>query len=520
MQNVDSKQDGLTVMDTAGLVTPLVLESLSWQPLDYLENSNTNTLDGTHNKRENSRAFRTHIPTTLYQNRTAGNYSSGEPTKTSTDAEHNNASSLTWSGITSDRREIMEPVLIRTSTSHPSIWPRETSAIMFTEDVLATINSTSESQMHGKPQITEPVLNPKTTTTPRPKVVNSQELSSTVSANYRERNMKWMPAQDLNPPPIDDGRTWEHWVTETTVSSGGSTQKPILEHRSYDTYKTLNETIGESRRLTTSPPLKNSKKSLSLPITIQFFPQRLAALLAQAERYAKLTFSFPMAAISKLGYYRSPSSDSSKDDLATSASTNEMHYINTKFFSEGSEDFNRRNPGLQTQRRPKHFTTTIPPVGNANTKSSRLNDMKTVSVPATIIATTTTSATTSEASYKSQVSKEGEIFEKSPQMKDTTNSMHIFIPYTYAYVSYDSQDSAEVSEVARYIPLLRYPYMTHSSKYDIWQSYDRSNGRSNKNLSEKPAAYINNKEFNSAENVDTNNKYFGVVHQYPVIPER
>lgn len=519
MQNVDSKQDGLTLTDTAGLVTPLVLESLSWKPIDYLENSNTNSLDGTHNKRENSRAFRTHIPTTVHQNRTAGNYSSGEINMTSTVAEHNNASSLTWSGITSDRREIKEPVLVRSSTSHPSIWPRETPAILFTKDVLATINSTSESQMHGKPQITEPVLNPKTTTTLRPKLTKSQELSSTVSANYRERNMKWMPALDLNPPPIDDGRTWEHWVTETTASNSGSTQTPILEHRSYETYKSLNETTGEGRRLTTSPPLKNSKKSLSLPITIQFFPQRLAALLAQAERYAKLTFSFPIAAISKLGYYRSPSG-SSDDDLATSASTNEMHYINTQFFSEGPEDFNRRNPSLQTQRRPKHFTTTIPPVGNANTKSSRLNEMKTVSIPATIIATTTTSATTSEASYKSQVSKEVEIFGKSPQMKDTTNSMHIFIPYTYAYVSYDSQDSAEDSEVPRYIPLLRYPYMIHSSKYDTWQSYNRSNGRSNKNLSEIPAAHINKKEFYSAENGDTNNKYFGVVHQYPVIPER
>jgi hypothetical protein len=507
-------------MDAAGLVTPLDLENISWQPIDYLENSNTNNLDGTHNKRENSRAFSSHITTTVHQNRTSGNYSSGELTKTSTDAEPNNVSSLTWSGITSERREIKEPVLIRSSTSHPSIWPRETSAIMFTKDVLTTINSTSESQMHGKPQITEPVLNPKTTTTPHPKLAKSQKFSSTVSANYRERNMKWMPALDLNPPPIDNGQTWEHWVTAAATSNGGSTQTPILEQRSYDTYKSLNETTAEGRRLTTSPPVKNSKKSLSLPITIQFFPQRLAALLAQAEHYAKLTFSFPMAAISKLGYYRPPSSGSSEDDQITSASTNEMHYINTQFFSEGPENSNIRNPSLQTQRRPKHFTTMIPPVGNTNTKSSILNDMKTVSVPATNIATTTTSTNTSENFYETQVSKEVEIFGKSPQMKDTTNSMHIFVPYTYAYVSYNSQDSAEDSEVPRYIPLLRYPYMTHSSKYNTWQSYNRSNSKSDQNLSEKPAAHLNNNEFNSAKNGDTNNKYFGVVQQYPIIPER
>jgi hypothetical protein len=522
VQNVDSKQDGIALMDAAGLVTPLALESLSWKPIDYLENSNTNSLDGTHNKRENSRAFSTHITTIVLQNRTAGNYSSSELTKNNTAAKHNNSSNLTWPGTISDRREIKEPVLIRSSTSHPPIWPRETSAIMFTKDVLATLNSTSESQMHGKPQITEPVLNPKTTTTPRPKLVKSQEFSSTVSTNYRERNMKWMPALDLNPPPIDNGQTWEHWVTETTASNGGSlgTEMPILEDKSYDTYKSLNETNEEGRLLTTSSPMKNSKKSFSLPITIQFFPQRLAAILAQAERYAKLTFSFPMAAISKLGYYRAPSSSSSEDDQATSASTNEMHYISTQFLSEGPEDSSRRNPNPQTQRRPKHFTTTKPPVGNANVKSNRLNNMKTVSLPATVIATTSTSASISETPYKSQDSMEVEIFGKSPQMKDTTHSMHIFVPYTYAYVSDDSQDAAEASEVPRYIPLLRYPYVTHSSKYDTWQSYNRSNSKSNQNLSDKPAAHINNKEFNSAKNGDTNNKYFGVVHQYPIIPER
>lgn len=515
VQNVDSKQDGITLMDASGLVAPLVLESLSWQPIDYFEKSNSNSLDGTHNKRENSRAFSTHITTIVIQNRTAGNYSSNDITKNNTAAKHNNTSSLTWPGKISDRHEIKEPVLIRSSTSHPSIWPRETSAIIFTKDVLATLNSTSESQMHGKPQITEPVLNPKTTTTPHPKLVNSQEFSSTVSTNYRERKMKWMLALDLNPPPIDNGQTWEHWVTETTASNSGSpgTEMPILEDKSYDTYKSLNETNEEGRRLTTSSPMRNSKKSYSLPITIQFFPQRLAALLAQAERYAKLTLSFPMAAISKLGYYRAPSLSSSEDDQAASASTKEMHYINTQFLSERTEDSSRRNPILQTQRRPKLFTTTKPPIGNSNSKSSRMNNTKTVSLPATIIYTTSTSATSSEGSYKSQVSKEVEIFGKATQMKDMTHSMQIFVPYTYAYVSDDSQDAAEESEVPRYIPLLRYPYITDSSKYETWQSYNTSNSKSNQNLSEKPAAHINNKEFNSTKNGDTNNKYFGVVHQ-------
>ena len=196
-----------------------------------------------------------------------------------------------------------------------------------------------------------------------------------------------------------------------------------------------------------------------------------------------------------------------------------MRYINTQFFSESPDDSERMNPNVQTQRRPKHFTTTKPPVGNANTKSSRLNTMKTVSLPATIIATTTTSATSSEASYKSQVNNEAEIFSKSQQARDTTHSMNIFVPYTYAYVSDDSQGPADDSEVPRYIPLLRYPYMTHSNKYDTWQSYNRSNSKCNQNLSQKPALYTNTKELNTAKNGDTN-MYFGIVHQYPIIPER
>jgi hypothetical protein len=59
--------------------------------------------------------------------------------------------------------------------------------------------------------------------------------------------------------------------------------------------------------------------------------------------------------------------------------------------------------------------------------------------------------------------------------------------------------------------------MTHSSIHDTWQGYNRSN---NQNLSEKPAAHINNKEYNNDKNGDTNNKYFDVLHQHPVIPER
>lgn len=525
-QNLDSKLDAL--VDAASLVTPQALESLSWQPIDYLDNSNANSLDGTHNKRENSRSFGTPI-TTVIQNKTSENRSVSEVNKTSTALKRNISSSLNWSEIVSDKPKIKELILFHSSTSNPSVWPREASATMPTKDLLAKINSTSDSHLHNKPEITEPVLNPKTTTPQRSKLVKAREISSRVSGNYHERNMKWMPALDLNPPPVGNGQTWQHWVTETTASSSASliTETPILENKSYDTFASSNETNGEGRRLTISPITTNSKKSHSLPITIQFFPHRLAAILAQAERYARLTFSFPMAAISKLGYYKLPSTDPPESDQDTSASSNVLYKLNTQFLSESSEDSNRGNPSRQTQRRPKHFTTARPIVGNVNTKPSSqsasssseklsLNNRKTVST-----------SVTAEASYNSQI-KEAQLlqsrfdfFGNSPEMKDTTQKLHIFVPYTYAYVSDDGQDGTEDSEMPRYIPLLRYPYMTHNSKYDIWQSYDRTSSKDNQNSSEKPEASIKVKQFNSGKDDDTDyNKYFSIFHQYPVITER
>lgn len=526
-QNVDSRLDSL--VDAASLVTPQALESLSWQPIDYLDNSNANSLDGTHNKRENSRSFGTPITTVVVQDRISVNHSISEVNKNITALKRNISNSLNWSEIVSDKPKIKESNLIHSSTSSPPVWPREASTTMSTKDVLAKINSTSGSHLHSKPEITEPVLNPKTTTPPRSKLVKAREISSTVSGNYHEPNMKWMPALDLNPPPISNGQTWQHWITETTAPSSASliTEAPVSEDKSYDTFASSNETNEEGRRLTIAPTTTNSRKSHSLPITIQFFPHRLATILAQAERYARLTFSFPLAAISKLGYYKSPSTDPPESDQDTSASSNVLYKFNTQFLSESSEDSNRENPSRPTVRRPKHFTTARPIVGNVNTKPSSqyapssseklsLNNRKTV-----------LTSVTDESSYNSQI-KEAPIlqprfdfFGNSPQMKDTTQKFHIFVPYTYAYVSDDDQDGTEDSEMGRYIPLLRYPFMTHNGKYDIWQSYDRTNSNDSQNSSEKPEASIKVKQFNSDKDHESDyKKYFSIFHQYPVITER
>jgi hypothetical protein len=204
-----------------------------------------------------------------------------------------------------------------------------------------------------------------------------------------------------------------------------------------------------------------------------------------------------------------------------------LYKLNTEFVSDSSEDSDIGDPSRQTQRRPKHFTTARPIVGNVNTKPGSqfasssseklsLNNWKTV--PTSV---------TAEASYSSQpkeaplLQPRFDFYGNSPQLKDTTQKLHIFVPYTYAYVSDDGQDGTENSEMPRYIPLLRYPYMTHKSKYDIWQSYDRTNSNDNQNPSEKPEARIKVKQFNNGKDDNTDyNKYFSIFHQYPVITER
>jgi hypothetical protein len=526
VQNVDSKKD--TLGGTSSLVTPQATESLSWQPIDYLDNSNTNSLDGTHNKRENSRSFGSPIATAVIQDRTSVNHSVSEVIKNSTALKRNLSSSINVSEIVSDTPRIQESILIHSSTSNPSAWPREVSAVKSTKDLLSKMNSTSDSHPHSQSEIAEPVLNVKTAAPPRSKLVKAREISSRVPGSHYGHDMEWTPALDLNPPPLGNGQTWQHWVTEATASSSASlvTETAVLEDKSYDKLASSKEENGGSTKRTLSPTTTNSKKTHSLPITIQFFPHRLAAILAQAERYARLTFSFPMAAISKLGYYKSPTTDPPESDQDASASTNVLYKLNTQFLSESQED-STRNPSLQTQRRPKHFTTARPIVGNVNTKpgsqsaTSGSDELKN--------GETVAASVTAEASYSSQIKDvpvlqpRYDFFVNSPQMKDETQKLHIFVPYTYAYVSDDGQDGTDDSETPRYIPLLRYPYIApSSSKYDIWQSYNRSKSNDDNHKSPvKLEASIKVKQFNDNKDGGTDyNKFLSMFHRYPVITER
>ncbi|KDR24509.1 hypothetical protein L798_00128 [Zootermopsis nevadensis] len=358
----------------------------------------------------------------------------------------------------------------------------------------------SDSHPHGKPEITEPVLNPKTTwTTPNPKTVQPREISNTFSGNYREQKNKWMPALNLNPPPISNGQTWQHWIPETTALNNASTttERQLSEDKSHEAPESSNGS-------TASATTKNSKEPHSLPVTVQLFPERLAAILAQAERYARLTFSFPMAAISKLGYYTSRSSDPVEDDQIASASSNRLYSINTHFLSASSEDPNRGYPSPQTQRRPKHFATTRPTAGNANTKPTNQNTFLTFENPRP------SNGKASPVTTETSVSQPRvDVVDNTRQLKDATRNVLIFIPYNYAYVS-DDDDGGPVEnvEMPRYIPLLRHVRTDRKSKYETRQRSDNDNQNS-------PEGRVKVKHFSSDRG-----GHFSIFHQYQILPER
>nr|CAD7417638.1 unnamed protein product [Timema poppensis] len=173
-----------------------VLEHPSWHPLD------TNSL-------EDSRAFNSDIFTVVL----------GEGNLTADGGPHPLVDRS--SGLSAD--EIKEPVL------RQAVW-----APVGKTSSSSVRRNGSRSEDPPRPEITEPVLNPKTlvpasiTSTLKPSVVRTRHIS------------------DLSPPPED---AWSSWRSDATA------EDPKLG------------------------PMQ----------TVQLFPQRLASILAQAERYARTT---------------------------------------------------------------------------------------------------------------------------------------------------------------------------------------------------------------------------------------
>ena len=334
------------------------LESIPWQPIEFPDSSNTNTVDGTHSKRDNARSFDSFMTSVALQNTTDGTtVTTPQPNIT-----------------TSERPEIKEPVLSAAAVH------------------LSLTNSDANSTYS---EITEPVLNPKKlkadeTSSPRPSLVKPREISIDASGKFDTQDSKWIPAQELNPPPLGGTPTWQHWMTETKTVSP-SEEKPKSDE---------NSESAQGRRLGMPSPTEKSAM-------IQFFPQRLAALLAQAEYYARLTLSFPITAVSKLIGHKSPQSG----DLAMSASTSKLYTLNV------------------SNRKPKQFITVKPPSDELSAKANKS--------------------------------------EKSSRIRNISKIIqenNIYVPYSYS----SNKDTVEIS---RFIPLSQFSLAKNANyKYNTEQS--------------------------------------------------
>ncbi|XP_068081171.1 uncharacterized protein [Anabrus simplex] len=185
------------------------------------------------------------------------------------------------------------------------------------------------------PEIREPVLSPKTTTfsptddgTPRPSAVKTREIPSASSSFSSEDDRRlWIPSVELNPPPLGIAQTWQHWTLAKSSAQSMKTQ--------------INESTIQGLNPSSNPSiLQKANRRSHQPVTIQLLPQRLAAFLAQAERYARLTFM--------------PKSDTSVPN------------VESKLTKNNKED-------LPSQRRGKHFTTTVPPTVDSSLFQPRMD---------------------------------------------------------------------------------------------------------------------------------------------------
>lgn len=123
--------------------------------------------------------------------------------------------------------EIKEPVLVATTRREDAVWRDKSTT--FRQRALS--NETEA----ARPEIKEPVLNP---TSPKP-----------VGG--------WTPNHELKPPPM--GSSWLSWAVNNEVVAAGNAT--------------------------------DDTKRKSKQLTVQLFPQRLAAILSQAERFARQQFA-------------------------------------------------------------------------------------------------------------------------------------------------------------------------------------------------------------------------------------
>lgn len=305
-------------VDEAALLELLDATGPAWQPLlDDLPETTNNGLDGGSRNRDDARAFDDQLQragqgaTTLPPQPANSTDRDREDATVAADAGADEvAETPTPPAADATRPEISEPVLVRSPAAPAEAVGDRRSFQQADQQTAAT-----------KPEITEPVLKPTTSTTTTTTAASSSvadggngnataaddttetmvpEAGSGAGRDLRDKASaaapEWTPALELNPPPLGGTHIWQHWPPSKPVSvspSGGDKEgrRAANNSRAFSFFD-----ADPSQPPPPPPPAPTTGNWSERSITVQLLPQRLVALLEQAERYARLAF-LPFAAV-------------------------------------------------------------------------------------------------------------------------------------------------------------------------------------------------------------------------------
>ncbi|XP_049846393.1 uncharacterized protein LOC126298898 [Schistocerca gregaria] len=355
--NTENSPEKLDVKYADTVQSDKEIDKLSWKPVKYQEaiHTNTNSLD---NVKEDSRSLSTHesqlilfnvAPDSVTPQHT--NNSDGNSSKIAISRRSGSTSSATDENTA--RPEIKEPVLLARTPAAKSSWLGDTSNKQPSWSLLENYDATflpGELIATPKPEIREPILNPKTikdSVTMPPTSVNASESNSVPipttnnSAIASTDNVIASSVRTLL--PVRNVRISSDILEDSNLKVKKQTRSPSTElsppplnaEHSFTLWKSTTENTSRAySNGSASPNFQRSMKPAHQQLTVQFFPQRLASLLAQAERYARMTVM------------RFPSFGNSLKPF--SASNKKAESVKDTFINNGLANTQ------YTQRKPKH----------------------------------------------------------------------------------------------------------------------------------------------------------------------
>ncbi|XP_034240820.1 uncharacterized protein LOC117645041 [Thrips palmi] len=332
----DEGLNGTGTAEEDALLDLLEATGPAWQPLlDDLPETTNNGLDNSRN-RDDARAFDDQVQvgvTTLQPlvngtDRDDATEPSADETPPPPVVVDSAPAASSASAASATKPEISEPVLVRTATAPPGEAVGDRRSFQQAESAPA------------KPEITEPVLKPTTSTstttstsaptnatTPAPEDADAVQTTappSTSSGTGRDLQDKtttpeWTPAVELNPPPLGGTHIWQHWPPSKPVAAAVPSVAADKEsRRAANNSRAFSFFDGDASHPPPPPPAPTAGNWSERSITVQLLPQRLVALLEQAERYARLAF-MPFAAVNS--FFSGRDLDAAGPTAASSAGT-------------------------------------------------------------------------------------------------------------------------------------------------------------------------------------------------------